>query len=102
MDPKNLEPNSTKLNWKRIIDEIPEVHEIIATGNMHWVKESRYDQFPIKNNIFDKQSFVENFATSDISCDKLLFEQNKNLEASLNAIKAMQAGMRLLMKTEQE
>ena len=44
----------TKLNWKRIIDEIPEVHDILAYGDMNWVKQSKKDQFPIVQNEFDR------------------------------------------------
>ena len=52
MDPQTQ--NQSKLNWKRILDEIPEVHDIIATGDMGWVKESKHLQFPVCTNDFDK------------------------------------------------
>lgn len=36
---KNMDDSKiTKLNWKRIVDEIPEVHDILAYGDMSWVK----------------------------------------------------------------
>ena len=35
---KTVNKTITKLNWKRIIDEIPEIHDILAYGDMNWVK----------------------------------------------------------------
>ena len=81
--------NKTKLNWKRIIDDIPEVHQIIANGDLSWVKQSKSDLFPVPQKDFDKQSFLENFSEADVEVDKLLFEENDKVDLVLKAIKIM-------------
>ena len=48
-----------KVNWRKVIDEIPDVSDIIRTGDIDWINATEtYEEL-----------FVKNFSTSDISYD---------------------------------
>lgn len=56
-----------KLNWRKVIDEIPDVSDIIRTGDIDWINATEtYEEGEI---IRSEPSFVENFSSSDISYD---------------------------------
>ena len=56
-----------KLNWRKVIDEIPDVSDIIRTGDIDWINATEiYEEGEI---IRSEASFVENFSTSDIAYD---------------------------------
>ena len=72
-----------KLNWRKVIDEIPDVSDIIRTGDIDWINGTEtYEEGEI---IRSEPSFVENFSTSDIS-----YDINHIIDSDEQALKAFQ------------
>jgi len=83
-----------KMNWGKIIEEVPDAIEILQTGDLSWLN-------PMQNS--QRYDFLDNFMHSDLSYDldyvitndfdqKDSSKLHKNSKA-IKAIKIMQLGL---------
>jgi hypothetical protein len=88
-----------KLNWRKVIDEIPEVSDILRTGDIDWINATEtYEEGEI---IRSEASFVENFSSSNLSYDTNHIIEDQD-EKVLKAIQIMQVGIQNLKEAEKQ
>ena len=86
-----------KLNWRKVIDEIPDVADILRTGDIDWINATEtYEEGEI---VRSEPSFVENFSSSDIAYDTDHIIDAKD-EKVLKLFKILQLGVQNLKKVE--
>ena len=78
------EPSTVHLNWDGLTSRVPEISEILYTGDMSWLNQSvdRYE---------DGQVVLSNLIEADI--DSFEIEQDQNEKKVKNAFRIMQQGL---------